>query len=106
MEFLFRPLLTKGDMEVLKGYFSVLPIEVITQSSHLSPHPKRKTFWKKIDEKAKSLEEQILHIAQQRNNLRSNYKSQIPNQLQISISNDQTDSVLDLGDSCPPAGRR
>jgi hypothetical protein len=77
MEFLFRLFLAKGDKKILEGYLSVLRIEVISQATQPSPHPKGKTFWKKIDEEAESLKEQILHITEQRNNLRSNYKSQI-----------------------------
>jgi hypothetical protein len=53
---LFGLLLTESNVEVLKGYVAMFPIQIVSDISHLSPHPESNTFREKIDEKAEPLE--------------------------------------------------
>jgi hypothetical protein len=50
-------------MKILKGYLLSLPSQIESYPSQPLPHPEREIFWKKIDEEAEALDNEILEIS-------------------------------------------
>jgi hypothetical protein len=59
--------LPKSEPEILKGYLSMLPIQIVTHASQSPSYPESVTLWKEVDEKSENSKEQIDEIREQRN---------------------------------------